>query len=178
MEKQSIKRESLQKIWDVACPTWKAKLEGYLKRNLFSDSVELTQEEVNEMFEASNSNQVKVLLKYLKREKNAIDLFPSFDKACKALGVNPKDFTSAFDRLRIFIKAVNQGWTPDFKNGNQKKYYNVYSADNNGKPSLYGVLCSYVDWFFPSALYIKNPDIARHVAKVMDKEYKEYFLTM
>ena len=55
MEKQIITRENLKAIHDVACDGWKTKLADYAKRNPFQLEIELTQAEVDEMFNASDA---------------------------------------------------------------------------------------------------------------------------
>lgn len=72
IETQKISRAGLKEIYDVACTNWKSKLEEYSKRNLFEDWVELTQEEVNEMFAASRPNQLLIVSKYLKQDDGNI----------------------------------------------------------------------------------------------------------
>jgi len=57
MKAQTITKENLKKIHDVACTTWKSKLEAYANRKPFDCEVELTGEEIEEMFAASDSNQ-------------------------------------------------------------------------------------------------------------------------
>ena len=55
----------------------------------------------------------------------------TFEDACKRLNVNPKDVYSpndapdeiAYKQLKIIVKAINNGWTPDFKNTDKYKYY-------------------------------------------------------
>ena len=91
MKNQSISKENLKKIYDVACPSWQAKLEGYAKREPFSSEVELTSAEVNEMFEASDDKQTKVLVKYLAKPKTILDEIMSFEDACTKLGITDSD---------------------------------------------------------------------------------------
>jgi hypothetical protein len=61
MEQLTVKKSDLGRIHDIACPNWKPRIDGLASRNLYSDSVELTQEEVNEMFRAATQSQCVVL---------------------------------------------------------------------------------------------------------------------
>lgn len=58
---QTITRKQLGLIYNVACDTWKLKIEKLAKRDPFSNDIVLTNDEVTEMFEASDNTQIKVL---------------------------------------------------------------------------------------------------------------------
>jgi hypothetical protein len=68
-----IKKSDLGKIHNVACSTWKSKLETYAQRNPFGDSIELSDSEIDEMFAAATSSQVPVLVSILGERKEQID---------------------------------------------------------------------------------------------------------
>jgi hypothetical protein len=52
----TITREQLKEIHDIACPTWKNKIEGIAKNNPFGD-IELSDAQVQEMRDAATSEQ-------------------------------------------------------------------------------------------------------------------------
>jgi len=66
---------------------------------------------------------------------NIIDKVKSFEDACKVLGIQPalpvvdgcheKDKKSiiAFSKLSIIIRALNEGWEPDWTDWSQRKYF-------------------------------------------------------
>ena len=68
METQRISREGLKEIYSVACDEWQGKLKSFGYRNPLENYIDLTKEEVNEMFFASNDKQKSILSKYLKKE--------------------------------------------------------------------------------------------------------------
>ena len=55
----------------------------------------------------------------------------SFEDACQAQDINPDAVCSdadtsdeaAYKKLKIIVLAINQGWTPDWNNTNQRKWY-------------------------------------------------------
>lgn len=59
----------------------------------------------------------------------------TFDGCCMACGTSEKKFdeafkklnlqsdTIAYEKLKIINKAINQGWTPDWNNASQYKYW-------------------------------------------------------
>ena len=55
----------------------------------------------------------------------------TFEDACDELGINPSIIINsndqpdevAYKKLKVIIKAINGGWTPDWSNDNQKKWW-------------------------------------------------------
>lgn len=74
MEKQKLSRQGLKEIHGVACPNWKDVLEHYGSRNPLEDYIELTQEEVNNMFNACTKDQLPIVSKYLKQDDGSVDV--------------------------------------------------------------------------------------------------------
>jgi len=64
MSTQKITREAFESIYNVACSTWQGKLESFVAdQGLFKKEYTLTEEQVDEMFIASSSEQKAVLVK-------------------------------------------------------------------------------------------------------------------
>lgn len=55
----TISVSDLKKIHDVACDSWKRKIEAMVKP--FEDTVTLTEEQIGKMFNAANDSQAKIL---------------------------------------------------------------------------------------------------------------------
>lgn len=70
----TISRTDLGKIHNIACSTWKTKLEKLGSRNPFSGTIELTQSEVDEMFKAATPDQRPTLVNIFGEQSNQIDL--------------------------------------------------------------------------------------------------------
>ena len=86
---QTITRKQLELIYNVACGTWKEKIEKLAKRDPFSNNIVLTNDEVIEMFKASNIEQTKVLKSCgLIREDNKYAVLTSISGANDVLGIN------------------------------------------------------------------------------------------
>ena len=117
---------------------------------------------------------------------NIKDRLKGYESACKILGqkeltvdhfafLGEKQAKKEFSRHRIItgIKAINEGWYPDFDNTNQNKYY-VYMQ---GKKSGFSSSCYY--YFFITAsvgsdLYIENYDKAKIIEKIFRDDYIIY----
>jgi hypothetical protein len=74
MNTQKLSRQGLKEIHGVACPNWKDVLEHYGSRNPLEDYVELTQEEVDKMFNACTKEQLPIVSKYLKKDEGSVDI--------------------------------------------------------------------------------------------------------
>src|SRR5688572_22070121 len=63
-------------------------------------------------------------------EGKITDKVKTFEDACKVVGMkvpafaktDPKDEV-AFKKLKVIIRALNQGWKPNWKDDNELKYY-------------------------------------------------------
>jgi hypothetical protein len=74
METQKLSRQGLKEIHSVACGGWKEILEKYGTTNPLEDYIELTQEQVNTMFNSSTKEQLPIVSKYLKQDDGSIDV--------------------------------------------------------------------------------------------------------
>ena len=110
----------------------------------------------------------------------------SFEDACNHLGVsteipyftniginNTRQYINMY-KLDIIIRAINNGWIPDFSNCNQTKWYPYFTTDNNGV----GTYCSTYynnnnNRFLPLALYLESDEKAKYVGKTFTDLYNE-----
>ena len=76
--------------------------------------------------------------------------------------------------LTLVIEALNDGWKPDFNNGDQIKYYNWFKIENG----LF-VFCSVSydcrDVSGPSALYFKSEELALYAKDNFLDLYKSVY---
>lgn len=80
----TVSRRDLGRIHNIACSTWKTKIENLGVRNPFSETIEISQDEVDEMFNAATLDQIPVLIeifgeqtKYLNVSKEGVGNFIS-----------------------------------------------------------------------------------------------------
>ena len=114
----------------------------------------------------------------------------TFEDACLALGIlaSIPDFSAmpekmqkpllAHYKLVIIAEALNEGWVPDWTNGEWDKYYPWFKM---GSPS--GVGFSYddcADWYalsnVGSRLCFKSSELAKYAGTQFESLYKEYFV--
>src|ERR1035437_10795204 len=85
---QTINRNDLKAIYDIACSSWKTKLEEYAKRNPFENEISFSQPEIDAMFSASDTKQINVLKKFFSIPTDIRDKVKSFLDACDVLGIS------------------------------------------------------------------------------------------
>jgi len=124
---------------------------------------------------------------------NIKDTVKSFEDACQALGLDPtalpdvsklreKDQAAqiAQYQLSIIAEALNEGWTPDWKDSREYKYYPWFDMeDDNGS----GLGLSYYDFGYDgsasrvgSRLAFKSSDLARYAGEQFIGLYADLFL--
>ena len=66
------------------------------------------------------------------------DRVKTFEDACNEVGIDPVTFDSEFDpvdetayrKLKVIVRALNEGWVPDWDNGNQRKWSPWFYMDS------------------------------------------------
>jgi hypothetical protein len=115
----------------------------------------------------------------------------TFEDACKALKIDPTkvpDFSNAplalqaaliaHYKLVIIAQALNKGWTPDWNNYNEYKYYPWFWMEKT-QGNLEGFACSGVGYdcaysSVGSRLCFKTREIAEYAGKQFIDLYKAY----
>ena len=103
--------------------------------------------------------------------------------ACKELNVNSLHVFSTIDtpdeiaykKLKIIIKAINQGWQPDWNNKHQYKYFpwfNMVSSDSGISYYLFGSWTS--ESGVCSKLCFESLEKCEYTAKQFTEIYNDY----
>ncbi|MBY0485665.1 MAG: hypothetical protein K2P85_00505 [Flavobacteriaceae bacterium] len=121
-----------------------------------------------------------------------MDEIKTFEDACKKLGINPEEIKLAYPeqinhhakalvahiKLVIIIEALNDGWKPDWTNGEWDKYYPWFTMGGSS-----GVDFSYVGYdvwdsasCVGSRLALKSRELAKYAGTQFESLYKEYFV--
>lgn len=118
----------------------------------------------------------------------------SFEDACKHECIDPnnlpivdmlpeKDRKSiiAYYKLTIVIRALNEGWQPDWSNWDEWKYYNWFYIEEgvdvcSSGFRYYGTYYTIASTSVGSRLCFKNKELAKYAAKQFKELYREYFL--
>ena len=103
---------------------------------------------------------------------------------CNELNINISDLTEdnpkskylkAIKELSIIIKALNEGWKPNWNDNTQYKYYNWFNMSAG--------TCSFSVTFYcnpyayvPSALCFKSRKLAEYAGRTFINLYKDYYI--
>lgn len=82
---------------------------------------------------------------------------------------------NAFIKLTIIARVLNEGWAPDWTNGNQPKYYPWFKINPSGSGlSFYdtGYWCTFTTT--ASRLCYKSRELAAYAGKQFEDLYNEY----
>jgi hypothetical protein len=111
-------------------------------------------------------------------------LVKTCDDACAVLGIEPDDdevltksgFTKdeiAYRKLKIVIKALNEGWEPDWGNRNEYKHWPLFYVDN-GAPAGFAASPTYAD--LGSRLCFKSRELAEYAGTQFLDLWKGFIL--
>jgi hypothetical protein len=117
-------------------------------------------------------------------QQKITDRVKTFEDACEVLGlyrgaVTQDDDTideAAYKKLKVITKALNEGWTPDWSNENQFKWYPYFKMSGFGFSTTD---CGY--WSsgtgVGSRLCFKSSELAEYAGKQFVSIYQD-FLTL
>jgi hypothetical protein len=112
----------------------------------------------------------------------------TFEDVLKEMKVDPKEFIKslqnltsdevAYKRLKLIIAAFNEGWTPDWTNGQWDKFVAYFTI---GGSSGVGFSCiGFGDWRsysdVGSRLVFKSADLAKHVGKLFIDDFRDFLI--
>lgn len=109
----------------------------------------------------------------------------TFEDACNELGIDPdEEFNGndlsdevAYKKLKIVVKAINQGWEPDWDNTDQRKYWPYFKLSSgfgfSSAVCIYGSTYTYVG----SRLCFETEEKCKYAATQFIDLY-EQFLTI
>jgi len=106
----------------------------------------------------------------------------TFEDACDELAISMainKDSCdeTAYKKLKIIVKAINQGWTPDWNDTNQRKWFPWFKVSSSGlgfDDALYS--CDDSDATVGSRLCFESEEKARYAANQFIDLYKQFLI--
>ena len=122
-------------------------------------------------------------------QKDIKERIKTFDDVIRELGDDPEEFKNAISimeesdeiayvKLKLIAKALNEGWTPDWSNGEWDKWYPWFKMDDSssaGRFSFYvaDFRLSYSN--VGSRLCFKSKDLATYAGTQFLDIYKDFF---
>ena len=119
------------------------------------------------------------------------DKVKSFEDACKVLDITPsvpdvKGIPEKYQKplianyqLMVIAEALNEGWTPDWSNGEWDKWYPWFDFNDSssaGRFSFFGSGCRYSDSDVGSRLCFKSEELADYAGTQFLELYRELFV--
>lgn len=157
-----------------------------------SETLEITKEAAVKAHDEA-STKGKTLLENLfgKRvfQKDIKQRVTSLDDALRELGKNKLDFEAscvglsedevAYKMLKVIAEALNEGWTPDWSNGEFDKWYPWFDMDSSSSAGRFSFgdsddLYSYS--YVGSRLCFKSEELADYAGTQFLELYRELFV--
>ena len=122
-------------------------------------------------------------------QKDIKERIKTFDDVIRELGDDPEEFKNAISimeepdeiayvKLKLIAKALNEGWTPDWSNGQWDKWYPWFKMDDSSSAGRF----SFGDAVFRgstsivgSRLCFKSKDLATYAGTQFLDIYKDFF---
>jgi hypothetical protein len=124
-------------------------------------------------------------------KKDITERVDSFESACKELGIKMgfvfkiittcailnKDVKAylAFVKLTIIIRALNEGWEPNWENYSEWKYYAWFKVSGS-RLAYYDCVRTYSGTYVGSRLVFKESRLAEYAGKKFLPLYEDYLL--
>jgi hypothetical protein len=121
-------------------------------------------------------------------QKSAIERIKTYEDACADLDLEPlalssfmflpgKDQKHAFasHQLTVLNRALNEGWEPNWSNGQELKYYGYFKYAGSGSGfSFLGYYCGGTLSGVGSRLVFKSRELAEYAGKQFISIYNDY----
>ena len=106
--------------------------------------IEIKVEDIKRAFDEANDNVKNCILNLFPQIREALpvtDRVKTFEDACREVGIDPTQYISKYDgesadviaymKLRVICKALNEGWTPRFVEGEWRyfPYFFLYTDE-------------------------------------------------
>jgi len=184
--KNSITREELKQIHDIACDSWKKKIKAFGSEDPFSAEIKFTEKQINEMITACTAEQLPIV-KEIFDVRDTWEDIKTVEDACKQLGEidnevlqlrllkntpNLERKVVACQELVVISKALNNGIELDWDNHSEYKYFPWWYLGKNfrlGAVNYYSD-CSCV----PSRLCVKSSELGNYSASQFKDIWKDY----
>ena len=122
-------------------------------------------------------------------QKDIKERIKTFDDVIRELGDDPEEFKNAISimdepdeiayvKLKLIAKALNEGWTPDWSNGEWDKWYPWFKMDDfssAGRFSFDGAGYRISASSVGSRLCFKSKDLATYAGTQFLDIYKDFF---
>lgn len=142
--------------------------------------------EIPKGFEIEKFDTTTGVVSFKEKPKDIKERIKTFSDVLNYHGIHEDDFEEgneeleadeiAYRQVKLIVKALNEGWLPDWTNSGQSKYFPWF---NMGSSSGSGFSCNvYDDWYtyshVGSRLCFKTRELAEYAGKQFKEIYKQY----
>jgi hypothetical protein len=130
------------------------------------------------------------VIRFKETPKEIKERVKTFEDACAVLNITVPQFITpvtsddraviAFQKLTIIIRALNEGWEPNWGDHNESKYY-AWFKFQQGSDKSSGFGFSYYDWsgshtgtYVGARLCLKTSGLAVYAGQQFTELYKDY----
>ena len=144
----------------------------------------LTDKKAREIYPKADNEMKAILEESFGKQffnQKITDRIKTFEDACEILGIdwegpNSEDETQdeiAYRQLKIIVRALNEGWKPDWNNSSQYKWYPWFHLNKPGfQFDGAGCDCSHTNASGGSRLCFASEELARYAGKQFEDIYK------
>ena len=171
-------------------------LVGTYKNKLAAEQEVLTiTEDNNELDEDDEDNEDAVtVFDFFTEEVEDAPRVKSYEEACERIGVEPlteerikalelRPDEVARKKLEVIAAALNDGWSPDWNDTNQYKYFPYFYIEPRKRGAPAGLSCpitnhaaSATSAHFGSRLCFNDPETARYAGRTFTELYEQLLL--
>ena len=146
--------------------------------------VDVTEENAKSAYNGADEKGKQLLKELFKGKVNfdekITDRVKTFQDACAIIKPHKDRMPHAYDskdeaaykKLKIIVEALNEGWKPNMKDSNQRKYWPYFNIENGF--SFDDVHCNSSNAIVGSRLYLKSDEFARYAGQHFIEIYEEY----
>lgn len=117
-----------------------------------------------------------------KKTEKITDRVKSFEDACSVLGVSVSDILGknntkdeiAYKKLKTIIKALNEGWVPDWSNTSEYKWFPYFDYESGFGFSGSNSYCWDAGTRVSSRLVLKSEELSKYAATQFKDIYNDY----
>lgn len=169
-------------------------LVGTYRNKLAAEQEVLTLTEDNNELDEDDSEDAVTVFDFYTEEVEEAPRVESYEEACERVGVEPlteerikalelRPDEVARKKLEVIAAALNDGWSPDWNDTNQYKYYPYFYIEPRKHGASAGLSCTYTysaasntSASIGSRLCFNDPETARYAGKQFTELYEQLLL--
>ena len=120
-------------------------------------------------------------------KKKSFEDIKTFEDACEELGITNDSCRPIFDdeedpdeiaykKLKVIIKAINQGWTPDWENTDQRKWWPYFNLSSGFGFSHSTCYYDFTVTHVGSRLCFESEEKSNYTAKQFIELYEQFLI--